>query len=260
MTPRPLTLAYHAVSSTWPSDLAVTESALTRQLAFLRQRGFAGLTVSEAERRRRDGTLPARTAVITFDDGYASTLRALPLLAEYGYPATVFVVTRFAATGEPLSWPGIDQWAGGPWHLEVAPLAWNDLETLADAGWEIGSHTSTHPLLTRVDEQTLQDELAVSRSTIAERFGGCTSLAYPYGLADARVANAAGRTGYHVACTLTFVQLGDEPLRRPRIGLVSADVGTRLRLKLAPPALAVRRTAAARAARRLRRRRRWLPQ
>jgi peptidoglycan/xylan/chitin deacetylase (PgdA/CDA1 family) len=252
-------LAYHAVSSTWRSPLAISESALRDQLAYLRTRGYVGLTLTEAERRRQDETLPHRSVVFTFDDAYASTMRAADLLARSGYPGTVFVVTRFTDSGAPLSWPGIEHELALHAAGELRPLGWSDAEKLVEAGWEIGSHTVTHPLLTEVDDERLRVELEESRAVIERQVGACTSVAYPYGIADERVAAAARRSGYVVGCTLTFAELVDEPLLRPRTGLTSSDTGIRLALQLSRPGQAARRSAVVRLARMLRRRRSWLP-
>lgn len=46
------------------------------------------------------GTLPARAAAITFDDGYAdNAANALPILQRYGMPATFFIATSFLDGG-----------------------------------------------------------------------------------------------------------------------------------------------------------------
>jgi peptidoglycan/xylan/chitin deacetylase (PgdA/CDA1 family) len=256
---RPLVLGYHAVSSTWRTPLAVSEALLRSQLTYLRERGYVGLTFVDAERRRSEGTLPPRSVVVTFDDGYASTLRAVPILAELGFPGTVFVVTDFVESGEPLSWPGIDQLLRPDTIEELRPLTWEAAEELAAAGWEVGSHTMTHPLLTSVDDGRLRVELEDSRSAVERRVGPCVSLSYPYGLADARVAAAAAKAGYEAACMLTFAHFVDEPLRRPRIGMGSADTRIRLAIQVSRFGQAARRSAAARLARALHRRRRWLP-
>ena len=76
---------YHAVSASWRSPLAVSPAALRRQCTLLRSRGFTGLTFTESERRRREGRLPERCVVVTFDDGYASTLQAKGILDEAGF-------------------------------------------------------------------------------------------------------------------------------------------------------------------------------
>ena len=248
------------MSSSWRGGLAVSEADLRTQLDYLKRHGHVGLTISDAERRRNDGSLPDRSVVVTFDDGYASTLRAVPILEEFGFPGTVFVVTGFVESGDPLSWKGIDGWLRPETIGELRPLAWRDAETLVARGWEVGSHTTTHPLLTDVDDQRLGEELAQSRTTIEDRLGSCTSLAYPYGIADSRVADAARQAGYEVACMLTFAHLVDEPWRRQRIGMGAHRSRLRLAVQVSRFGLAARRSRAARLARAARRRRDWLPQ
>ena len=259
MPNRPLILCYHAVSTAWDSQLAIPADVVRAQLAAVRRLGFVGLTFSEAESRRMEGTLPPKAVVVTFDDGYASTLRAKPILDELGYPASVFVVTQFVESGEPLAWSGLEAPIPNA-PEELRPLGWTQLEELVADGWEVGSHTVTHPLLTAAADDVLTNELSSSRTAIAGRLGACSALAYPYGVADRRVADAARRAGYSAACTLRFVHTEDEPFRRPRIGLSAADVGPRLRIQLSPAARTFRRSRLAKALRRLPRRRAWLPE
>jgi peptidoglycan/xylan/chitin deacetylase (PgdA/CDA1 family) len=197
--------------------------------------------------------------VMTFDDGYASNLRALPLLEEYGFVATVFVVTGFTESQAPLSWFGIEHSLDPITAEELRPLGWDDLSRLVERGWEVGSHTITHPLLIDLDDDALRSEITCSRLEIVNRLGDCKTLAYPYGVADARVADAAETAGYFGACVLTGAHFTDDPYRRPRVGLTNADAGWRLRAKLSPAGLALRRSGAAQMVRRKRRRRAWQP-
>ena len=257
---RPLIVCYHAVSDTWPSPLAIRRDALWEQLSFFRSRGYTGLTVTEAERRRQDGSLPKRTLVLTFDDGYASTAMAGPVLEEVGFPATVFVPTAFADSGERLQWPGIDEWVGTPHESELEPLGWTDLVGLSEAGWEVGSHGLSHRVLTRLDDDALAAELRDSRIAIVEHFGTCTALAYPFGIADARVSAAVRAAGYDTALTLTRLHDVDEPFRRPRVELTGRETGRRLAVVLSPPAMALRRSFLARAIRSRRGEPGWLPE
>jgi peptidoglycan/xylan/chitin deacetylase (PgdA/CDA1 family) len=264
MSERPLLLAYHAVG-TWSPTLAIPEQALRAQLSLLRRRGYVGLTAAEAERRRQEGTLPPRTVVVTFDDGFRSVLRARPILDEAGFPATVFAVTSHVETGEPLCWPGLEhrqRWARGR-ERELRPLRWSELELLRERGWEVGSHTVTHPLLPDVGETRLNRELLDSRLLLEQRLGSCETLAYPYGRTDDRTVAAASRAGYLAAFTLGRVHRPDEPFRRPRLGLRGVDRGPRLRLQLSTAAVLLRRSRAAAAASGVRRavlpRAGWLP-
>jgi peptidoglycan/xylan/chitin deacetylase (PgdA/CDA1 family) len=217
------------------------------QLELLSSRGYVGLTFRECERRRESGTLPKRSAVVTFDDGYASVLRAKPVLDAVGFPATVFVVTQFIESGEPLSWPGVDHMATVN-ASEMQPFRWSQLEELATSGWEVGSHTVTHPRLPELDDTDVLHELVDSRQAIVDHLGACDSLAYPYGAADTRVAAAARRAGYTGACTLSVSHRVDERYLRARVGIYGHDHGLRLRAKVSPTVRRLRRTRLAGAA------------
>lgn len=208
----------------------------------LKGRGYVGLTFREWEQRNALGALPARSVVVTFDDGYASTLKAKPILDALEYPATVFPVLSFVESCEPLTWPGIDQWLESDHVEELRPLGWRQLEQLVDAGWEIGSHTVDHSLLPGLADDELESELRQSRAGLAAKLGSCDTIAYPYGDANERVANAAASAGYLAGCTLTRFHLIDEAMRRPRIGLFARDTGPRLQAKLSRPSLSMRRS------------------
>lgn len=236
----PLVISYHAVSSTWSSPLAISAGRLEAQLASLRERGYVGLTLGEAERRRREATLPEKALVVTFDDGYASVLRARAVLARLELPATVFVVTGFVSSGKPMRWAGIEAWSRTEFAEELIPLGWSDIESLADDGWEIGSHTVWHPSLTSLGDAALKRELTESRRAIAARLGACVSLAYPYGAVDRRVVAAASDAGYSTACTLGRWQPREGNLERARIGLYAGDGNLRAWLKLSGISRAIR--------------------
>ena len=184
--------------------------------------------------------------VVTFDDAYRSVIeRALPILSELGLPATVFTVTAFAGSEEPMTWPGIDGWLGGPYEPELAPMSWEELEQLAGAGWEVGSHTVTHPRLPTLGDAELAEELTRSREVCAERLGReCRSLAFPYGDYDDRVVAATEAAGYSAAATLTARLHRPEPLRWPRVGVYHGDDMHRFRAKVSPSVRRLRSTRA----------------
>ena len=94
-------LIYHRVVPE-PDPLVpdqVCASEFDWQLAAL-NRWFTVLPLREAAARLRDGTLPRRSACVTFDDGYADNVTlALPMLRRHGVPATFFVATGFIDGG-----------------------------------------------------------------------------------------------------------------------------------------------------------------
>lgn len=232
---------------------------MREQLQYLRERGYTGFTFADLERGRRAGTLPRRSVAITFDDGYASVLRARPILDELGFPGTVYAVTAFPGSGRNLLWPGVELDEGSPFADEMRPLSWGELGDLRGSGWEVGSHTVGHRFLPRLDPVGLRHELEQSRATVIDQLGSCETLAYPYGAASGAVVAAARAAGYLAACTGTFVHEFDDEFRRPRVELRPADRGRRLRLQVSSVGLALRRSAPAKLVRRTRRKRAWIP-
>jgi peptidoglycan/xylan/chitin deacetylase (PgdA/CDA1 family) len=195
------------------------------------------------------GEAPAKAMVVTFDDALGSVRdRALPILQDLGIPATVFVPTAYVDRPPPMAWPGTDQWVGGPHEGELTCMSWDDLRGLAAEGWEVASHSRTHPRLTEVDDGRLRGELVESREACAREIGTCDVLAYPYGAHDERVRSAARDAGYTAAAAL---ELGKEdPLAWPRVGIYSKDDLRRFRLKVSP---LLRRLLSSSLSRRLRR-------
>jgi peptidoglycan/xylan/chitin deacetylase (PgdA/CDA1 family) len=225
-----LVLCYHAVSERWPASLSVTPEAFERQVRLLSRSGFEGETFDRATSRAPDG----RRVAITFDDAYLSVFElAKPILDDAGFPATVFVPTDYPARpGQPMAWDGIDKWAGGPYERELRPMSWEQLGMLADAGWEIGSHTCSHPRLSSLTDEDLALELVESRLAVAERLNRpCNTLAYPYGDHDVRVVEAARVAGYVAAATLPGRLSKARRLAWPRIGIYHVDDERRFRLK-----------------------------
>ena len=225
-----LVLCYHALSERFPAALSVTPDNFERQLGLLKRAGYRGVTFSDALEVRS-----GRVVAITFDDAFLSVLRlAKPLLDSVGYPATVYAPTAYLDTPEqPLKWEGIDRWHGGEHERELLPMSWDQLGGLAEAGWEIGSHTRTHPHLTTLDDATLREELERSRTEVEERLGRpCPTIAYPYGDYDERVVEAAGAAGYAAAGTLPARLHTERALAWPRVGIYHGDDERRFRMKV----------------------------
>lgn len=226
-----LVLCYHAVSDAWPSPLAVTPAQLEAQVSRLLARGYRPATFREAVLAP-----PApRTLAVTFDDACRSVYElAFPALERLGVPGCVYAPTDFAGSQQPMRWPGIDEWAGGPHERELLPMSWAQLDEVARAGWEVGSHTCSHPHLTRLDDARLAHELRASREACEQRLGRpCDTIAYPYGYVDRRVVAAAGEAGYRAGGSIASTRPA-APLDWPRVGIWREDAGWRVALKTAP--------------------------
>jgi peptidoglycan/xylan/chitin deacetylase (PgdA/CDA1 family) len=228
-----LVLCYHALSPTWTAQLSVRPDEFEHQVRYLLDRGWNPETFTKAVLDPPS----ERTLAITFDDAFTSVKNyARPVLEKLGVPATVFAPTSFMSGHTCLRWDGIDQWEHGADAAELGSMSWDDLRELAALGWEIGSHTCTHPRLTNLDDDELTRELADSRTECQEQIGqDCHSISYPYGDVDDRVASAAQSVGYRVAAALTSSLAPLGPYQHPRVGIYQSDVDWRFRLKTFRP-------------------------
>jgi peptidoglycan/xylan/chitin deacetylase (PgdA/CDA1 family) len=233
-----LVLCYHAVSESWESELAVTPAQLDEQVGGLLARGYRPATFLEAA----TGPRAPLTLAVTFDDAYRSVFDlALPVLDRLGVPGSVYAPTGWIGSERPMRWEGIEEWIGTPRQQELEPMTWDDLGELAQRGWEVGSHTRSHPRLTKLDDEALAAELSESRASCAAKLGSCTTIAYPYGDVDERVVAATAAAGYLAAGALPHEPHGDEILRWPRVGVYRWDNRWRFRLKVAPGVRRLRR-------------------
>ena len=153
----PVVLAYHAISASWDSPLAIPPEIVEKQLEYFHRRGFVGLTFAQSERLRSTNALPDRSLVVTFDDAYASVLDVEPALRRFDFPGTVFVVTEFPDSGRGLTWFGI---ADDGDEEQRAALGWGELRRLSSLGWEVGSHTVSTPCLLCSTHTTSTQSLA----------------------------------------------------------------------------------------------------
>lgn len=230
-------LCYHSIADGGPPWLSVPVAHFERHLALLRGQGWATGTVDGLHALAEGRRPPRPLAYLTFDDGFVDNhTTAAPLLREYGFGAMVFVVPPLLADGAPLAWPEVEATRAG--HPDVMrSMTWQQVEELAEAGVEIGSHTMTHPHLEQLDDEQLEQELLDSRRAINERLGRCDVVAYPFGGWSARVAAAAARAGYAFAFTLPGSgQWRHAPHSIPRLPVDHRDDERRLRRKLALPA------------------------
>ncbi len=106
-----LILFYHRVAEL-PSDpqlLCVTPERFSQHLEILRKFGRT-MRLQELDHALREGKVPDRTLIVTFDDGYADNLyNAKPLLEHYDVPATVFVTSGYIGKESEFWWDELDR-------------------------------------------------------------------------------------------------------------------------------------------------------
>jgi peptidoglycan/xylan/chitin deacetylase (PgdA/CDA1 family) len=91
---------------------------------------------------------------------------------------------------------------------------------------EIGSHTVTHPFLSRLPALLQEDELRKSRSCLEEIIeAGVSSLSYPHGAYSRKTAALAAKAGYTCGCSTRAepVRSNTEPFELPRMMVPDCD-------------------------------------
>ena len=203
---RPLVLCYHAVSPDWEHRLAIQPDLLLRQVRALSR---------------------FRQVRVTFDDAFRSAAIVFPDLERLGVPVQIFVCTRYALVGAPLTIPEL----AGDDPEQLATMNWDELREQAARGVAIGSHAVSHPHLTTLSEDELRRELNESREEIEDRLGRpCEDLAYPYGEHDERVRAATRAAGYRRAYALRGSR--SDAYAAPRLDLYRRHTVPRTLLRL----------------------------
>jgi peptidoglycan/xylan/chitin deacetylase (PgdA/CDA1 family) len=215
-------LMYHRIAPEGAAALAryrLTPDTFEAQLRYLHDAGYYSIGLPEwraAMELKRP--LPGRAILLTFDDGYQDFVTyAWPLLKQYGFTATVFLVAE--AIG------GVNQWDAA--YGETAPLMdWPDICRLRDEGVTFGAHSATHQPLVGLTPAEIVLEYTRSRLTLEQALATpVESLAYPYGATNALVAHLAGACGYvyGLTCTSASASLHDSLLALPRLEIASDD-------------------------------------
>ncbi|WP_415948028.1 polysaccharide deacetylase family protein [Streptomyces sp. KLOTTS4A1] len=214
---------YHSVAdASWdPYGITVEPRRLAVQLGWLRRRGLKGVSIRELLAAQRAGQ-GGRLIGLSFDDGYADFAEhALPVLREFGFSATVFVLAGH--------FDGVNAWDPlGPRKRLLGPP---DIRTIAAAGIEIGSHGLEHRDLTDLSPGELRREVAESRTLLESVTGQAVAgFCYPYGYMNAGTLRAVSAAGYRYACAITPGPLAGA-MALPRVHISQADRPWRLQVK-----------------------------
>ena len=212
-------LMYHQVGPHRPGSRLnkwrVTEEDFRRHLALLARRGYRGIALRELLDDPAGDGRPR--AVLTFDDGFDGLrTRALPLLAERRFSATVFAVA-----GKPGGTNDWDRETPGDPLLDDAGL-----RELSAAGLEIGSHGLLHRALPELSADELRRETKESRSRLEDVVGTrVATFCYPYGAFDDRAVEAVRDAGYRAATVIRSGIQADlsDPYRLRRVPVRGTD-------------------------------------
>lgn len=230
-------LCYHDVDPEWLSPLSVTPEEFRRHCEWLAEhREVVALADLVPQLDERMLPPPGRVA-LTFDDGFEGVHRhALPILAEYGLPATVFVVSdTLGPEGKVVDW--VD---GAPPGSRKT-LTRSQIGELVDAGFDVQSHSAAHRDLTTLDEDECRDDLTKSKEHLEDLLGRPVDhLAYPRGRHSPTVRQAAEAARFRWAFSLPEASEDVNRMAVPRVGIFPGNGPSTLAVKTRRSYLAFR--------------------
>jgi peptidoglycan/xylan/chitin deacetylase (PgdA/CDA1 family) len=210
-TPVPV-LMYHVIGTPPPAapypELFVSPRLFAAQIAALARAGYHAVTLDRVwQAWHGRAPLPPRPVVLTFDDGYRGDYgAAMPILHRHRWPGVLnLLVANLHRHG---------------WGLK----AWMVRRMIAN-GWEVDSHTLTHPDLATVGRRRLRREVRGSRAVLRRLFHvPVRFFCYPSGAFDAAVIAAVRRAGYLGATTeIAGLARRSRPFRLARIRVAGGE-------------------------------------
>ncbi|MFV0416881.1 MAG: polysaccharide deacetylase family protein [Chthoniobacterales bacterium] len=192
-------LGYHRFENPPKDGLAISTEDFRKQMQAIKDAGIEVISMADfLAWRRGEKNIPARSAIITIDDGYDCTYdEAWAVLKEFGYPFTFYIYTNYVG-------------AGG------RSISWGELAEMSAAGVDIGSHSISHDNMVRPKrsggrpyEAWLRDELVNSKEMIEAKLGNkITTFAYPYGVQNEGVQQKGIEAGYEALFTVKGAKIG----------------------------------------------------
>ena len=208
-------LMYHAVDPQ-PSLISIRPEMFAWQMSWLYYQGYQVISLGDLTGiLAQGGAIPAATIVLTFDDGLESLYSyAYPVLAEYGFPATIFLVAGYCG--------GLNNWPSQPAGVPgLRLLDWDQIRKMDQNKIEFGAHTISHPRLDQLSSTEAEKEIRDSKTKIEEQIGHTvTTFAYPYGRYTPQIKELVSRS-FQGACS---TNIGFVESRSDRFAIQRIDI------------------------------------
>jgi peptidoglycan/xylan/chitin deacetylase (PgdA/CDA1 family) len=195
-------LMYHSIIYEKNNSARVSKETFEQQMKWLYDNGYKTVTLEELYEHLQSKTkFPDNCVAITFDDGYVDNYtNAFPVLKQYGFTATIFMIAGKINTDSYLTSP--------------------QLKEMSDNGISIQGHTVTHPHMDTLAYAKQYEELASSKATLEAITGKKVEfLAYPYGKYNKDTIKALKTIGYKMAFKMSggFTKLSFSQYELPRV-------------------------------------------
>jgi peptidoglycan/xylan/chitin deacetylase (PgdA/CDA1 family) len=178
--------------------------------------------------RKIDHNGEKSTVAITFDDAFEDIKDyVVPILKGYGLTAGIFVPV--GNLGQPPHWEMLDD------SGDRDKIVMNEEQILGldKEGFEILSHTVSHPVLTDIVDNELNTEVCDSKKILEDILGHeVTAISYPFGAFNSKVCKAAENAGYHTGFSIEPcpVNYSQDKFHIGRFKVLPTDGMTKFRL------------------------------
>jgi peptidoglycan/xylan/chitin deacetylase (PgdA/CDA1 family) len=209
-------LCYHNFNPTIRGSMNLTPQKLDDQLKWLKDNGFTVIPLKVAVEYLQ-GTrpsLPKKSVVVTVDDGWQSAYTyLLPVIRKHNIPVTLFIYPEAISKGK---------------HA----MTWEEVKELQSTGlFDIQGHTYSHPnfkqerkhLSAAAYEKMVEVELVNSKKILEDKLHTpVTLLAWPFGIYDKYLEQAADKAGYTMAFSIDAraANRSFRPMAQPRFMIV----------------------------------------
>ncbi|MFC4409978.1 polysaccharide deacetylase family protein [Chungangia koreensis] len=238
----PVLMYHHMVEGKMESPhasnrMVIDVEQFKEEMRYLKKNGWHTISLQELQQWLLGNVnLPAKTVVITFDDGITSTVKyAYPMLKDYGFKATSFTIT------------GKIHQQAAPWDIKSFQyVGLKEIKETSDV-FDYQHHafymhnltpgTNMGQFVTKSYEE-IYDDLEKGKTQLAKAFDHDTSnikyLAYPFGHYNETTIQAAKAAGIEMAFTTKTgnVKMGDSFYELKRQGIAPEHTIKEFELKL----------------------------
>ena len=221
-------LLYHRVGEpdgSFMDKYTVTPESFGLQMEWIHRHHWTPTTL-ENVLREKINNIPDHSLVITFDDGFESNrIYAWPILHNYRFPSTTFLVANRLGSRNLWDGPGRDMYS---------IISQEDLSGADPNLMQFHSHSLTHPKLSLLGRDAQRKEIEESRNSILSYGASGSFFAYPFGDWNRQVMERVREAGYSGACTCIegLNSEGTDPFLLRRVEIKDDDLEWRLWLKL----------------------------
>ncbi|MBL8091834.1 MAG: polysaccharide deacetylase family protein [Anaerolineales bacterium] len=175
----PILLYHHITESSTHSQYYIEPKDFEEQMQLLNRWGYTTITTTMLVEAIHKGlSLPPRPIIITFDDSNLDNYNiAFPIMQKYEFTGVVYIVGRYL---------GAENFINAQQAKEMA-----------NAGWEIGSHSMNHVDLSTITSDERWYEIHGSREFLEQEIGvPVLTFAYPFGVYDCNIMDVTYQAGY----------------------------------------------------------------